>query len=55
MSAEPDTGWSGYRRADVDAALLLERMGLTPADLRRGRPPICGAAECRNPVAGHVR
>jgi hypothetical protein len=39
MSAAQDTGRSGGRRADVEAALLLERMGLTPADLAAAGSP----------------
>ena len=40
MSAAQDTGGSGGRRADVEAALLLlERMGLTPADLAAAGSP----------------
>ena len=40
MSAAQDTWLSSGRRADVEAALLLlERMGLTPADLAGAGSP----------------
>jgi hypothetical protein len=40
MSAAQNTERSGARPADVDAALLLlERMGLTPADLAAAGSP----------------
>jgi len=54
MSAAQGTDRTSGRRADVEAALLLERMGLTAADLAAaGSPRREVPTTCRSAPKGH--